>query len=221
MVQAYSYSILVLIVHLLGSVSALTGLREVEIGDISTVSGWLYFIDDHVGEVRRIRLDGSKLEVVADLEYKPSPNHNRVLIEPSEDGEIASVAFHDLTGETRLVMKKVGAAKQAAPVELRDDKGVAIYGNVTFGPYSTRRFVKAPHVRTGFWAREGLTINGNCYALETPFMAEVWRNLVVLPDGKVIAQFGEAVFLIDHERGKVAHLVHGTGGDVLIDLEEP
>ena len=218
-VQAISYTMLILIVHLTGSVSALTGLRNVPASEIKTVAGWVYYMDRETSDMHRVRLDGSSTEFVARFEYKPDPNWSRVTVEPSPEADHARVIFR--SSQRQVILKDVGSADQSAPVDKRDDQGFAILGNDTFGRMATRKFRSYPNAYAGYWPREGLVVDDDRYALETPFLPMPWRNVIVLPDGKVVAQFGDVIVLIDHERGHVAHLALGQGGDVLIDKAKP
>ncbi len=215
-VQGVSNLGLILMVHLLGSVSALTGLRQVEPGEIKTVSGWVYYLASEGGDVYRARLDGSTVEVVKSFDSEEGSSWTRITIEPTGKGDRARLLFRESTDAT-VVDDNVGSAAQAAPVEYWLSEDVANLGNLTSGFDSTRKFRDDPVVYAGFWPREGLVINGDRYALETPFLDLQWRSPIVLPDGKVVAQFGETIVLIDHEQGTVAQLALGTGGDVLLD----
>lgn len=211
-VQMLSYSVLFILVFLLGSVSALSDLRQVDAQEIDAPPGWVYHMDEAKSELHRTRLDGSRTEFVAVFEPKPRGSWTRVTVEPTREGDRARLLYRD-TQSVIVIDDNVGAA----PVVYMENKDDAILGNLTFSTYATREFREQPSVYAGFWAREGLMIDGRRYALETPFLALGWRNPVVLPNGKVVAQFGNSIVLFDHERGKIAVLAIGEGGDVLID----
>lgn len=214
-VQTISYTGLIGLSYFLGSVSALTNLRHAEPAEIKTVEGWVYFMSSEKKEIRRVRLDGSRSEMVAKI-TPPTGYFVRVTVEPTSNGDRARLLVRSMN-ELVEVAKHVGEAKQAAPVERRLDGGAAMLGNLTFSIYSNRSFSPVPPVYVGYWSREGIMIAGRRYALETPVAAAAWRSAVILPDGKVVAQFGDAIVLIDHERGLAAKLGQGIGGDVLID----
>lgn len=214
-IQTASYLVLVLLTVTIGSISAVTALRPVEIEEISTVEGWLYYGSFDGKTVFRTRLDGSVSERILHFEEARDDN-SRVTVEPDALGEGAELWWksrRDLKSER---LQKVGSSNQVAAGERLQD-GRLNLGNLTFGPYSTRSFVESPTVHAGFWAREGLRIDGKTYALETPICALAWRSAVVLPDGKAVAQFGNAIFLIDPQTRQVAKIVEGVGGDVLLD----
>lgn len=213
-IQTVSYLGLIALSLLLGSVSALTGLRSADPRDVKTVGGWVYYLSTDMKSVHRVRLDGSKSELVAKVE-PPKGYWVRVTVEPTSNGDRARLLLRSMTDLVE-VDKRVGEASQAAPVERRHE-GVAMLGNLTFSIYSNRSFSSVPPVYAGYWAREGIEIGGRRYAFETSLASAVWRSVVVLPDGKVVAQFGHAMMLVDHERGVAAKLAEGIGGDVLID----
>jgi len=218
-IQTASYLVLVLLTVTVGSISAVTALRPVEIEEISTVDGWLYYGSFDGKTVFRARLDGTVTERVLHLE-EARDDLSRVTVEPDLSGKGAELWWKSKRDSKSERLQKVGLSNQVADGERRDD-GTLNLGNLTFGPYSTRSFVQHPTVYAGFWAREGLRIDGQVFALETPICALAWRSAVVLPDGKVVAQFGKAIFLIDPQTRQVAKLTEGVGGDVLLDQPIP
>lgn len=217
-VQAVSYLVLIAIVSVVGSISAVTQLRRAEIGEMRTVAGWLYYLSSDGVSVMRVRLDGSKIERVARLAELEGGSFSRITIEPTIAGDRARLMYRSFQQDRELV-KDLGAAGQCAPIEGRAANGLALLGNNSFGPFSTRAFRDQPKVRCGYWALEGIHIGDRWLAFETPFLSLSWRSPVVLPDGKVVAQFGDAFVLVDPETAKAAKLADGQmGGDVLLDL---
>jgi hypothetical protein len=215
-VHLISYGILILIVHFLGSISALTGLRQVELHSMETDPGWIYYLDAEKA-ICRIRLDGTNKQAIKSAAFSDPIGWTRVTVEPTEKGDCARLLLRNTQSATVVIDENVGAANRTAPVETFTADGFAELGNLTFAHFSTRKFISGASVYAGFWPREGLVIGDSRFALETPFIAMSWRSPVVLPDGKVVAQFGDAIYLIDPSKGKVAFLVRGSGGDVLLD----
>ena len=215
-VQSVSYICLVPIVMLIGSVTAVTGLSSASAAEIRTVPGWVYYHSLDKRTVMRTRLSGDGTESVIALPSDSVSSTGRVTIEPTSDNDHARLLFRDNLEHIELD-KNIGTPRQCAPVERRGADKLAWIGNDTFGIGSTRSFVKPPSVQAGFWAREGITIGGHRFALETPYLWFAWRSPIVLPDGKVVAQFGEAIVLIDPKTRRCAKLAQGNCGDVLLD----
>lgn len=206
--QTATYGVMMLGTGLLGSVSALTSLRAVD--SLPTVAGWVYFIGTDRKAVYRIRLDGSNTERVATLKTKPRvfsrivadpvPNSNRVRLVVMEGQDVEEL------------QKNIGQTQQAAPTQ-HDEKSRPI---VHFN--TSRSFDSSIRVFAGYWAVEGLRGGDRRYALETPVLALSWRSPVTLPDGKLVAQFGQAILLIDPKTGTTRKLAEGSAPDVLLDL---
>jgi hypothetical protein len=215
MVQLATYAAMLLLTYLLGSISALTGLRKAD--KIPTVGGWLYTIGLDDQTIYRTRLDGSRSERVGQLKVKPrGADFSRLVVEPMPKEDRARLIFVN-NGDVEEMQKSLGRRSQAAPIERTFD-GKPNVGNKSFGHWSTRAFVKVPKVYAGYWPVEGIRIDGRHYGLESPVLVLSWRSPIVLPDGKVVAQFGRAVYLIDPESRTAMKLAEGRSGDVLIDL---
>lgn len=215
--QTVTYFGMVLVTFLLGSISALTDLRSAQ--SIPTVGGWLYMVGVDGQTVYRVRLDGSRKEKVTTIK----PGHwKRVMVEPvaNEDRCRLFLWGSGWRGEDKELIRNLGRASQAAPVQ-RDRKGQVNYGNGTFGygrDGSTRSFVDQPEVFVGYWPVIGMSIDDRRYALETPVLAMSWQSPIVLPDGKVIAQLGQTILLVDPATDRAMKLANGSCGDVLLDL---
>jgi len=216
-VQTLTYLGMVLVTLWLGSISALTDLRPAQ--SIPTVGGWLYMVGVDGQTVYRVRVGGSRKKKVTTI--KPG-NWKRVIVEPiaNEDRCRLILWGSGWRGEDKELIRNLGRASQAAPVQ-RDSKGQVNYGNGTFGygrDGSTRSFVDQHQVFVGYWPVIGMSIDDRRYALETPVLAMSWQSPIVLPDGKVIAQLGLTILLVDPATGRAMKLANGSCGDVLLDL---
>jgi hypothetical protein len=209
--QTISYIALIPLVFFIGSMSALTLLDPAPAKEISKVDGWVYYAGLDDVTVYRTRIDGSLSETVMTME-KPIADGARLAIEPTAEGDTVDLT-HRYSDDDRLILKGVGTVDQAAPVrEGRTESGFALLGYVR-----TRSFVDQPKVICNYWPRLGMDVDDRRYALETPFLQAGWRSSVVLPDGKIVVQFGKAIMLIDPETEKAAKIAEGYGGDVLLD----
>jgi hypothetical protein len=77
---------------------------------------------------------------------------------------------------------------------------------------------------TGFWEASGVRVENTrtgerqWFALETPFGGWKARNATVLPDGKLLFQFGkDQICLLDAERKRIALVVRGRGPVAVIE----
>lgn len=216
LVQSVSYVCLIPIALYIGSMSAVMGLRGASPADVATLPGWIYYLSPDAKTVYRTRLDGSTTEVVMRSPSETISFTGRITIEPTSDNDRARLLLRDGTRHVELI-KNVGEPEQCAPVEQRGQDNLAIIGNGNFGPWSTRSFDDSVMAYADYWARLGIKIDGRRYALETPFLALVWRSPVVLPDGKIVVQFGDAIVLVDPKTRRVAKIAEGLCGDVLLD----
>lgn len=209
-VQTITYAGMLLITLSLGSLSAITDLRSSE--RISTVPGWAYTVGLDGTTVFRTRLDGSKSERVGVVRPHNS-NHERVLVAPVAETHRAQLIFVFNRG-TEVIQEDIGTDLQAAPMSPWIlDRSL---------PEVTRSFAGRPiGVHAGYWSALGLTAQGRRFALETPFLTLPWRSPTVLPDGKIVASFGRAVYLLDPKTGEARKLIEGSAGDVLLDPGVP
>ncbi len=206
-VQSITYVGMNLIALVLGSVSAITLLHTNL--NLSTVPGWVYTVGPDMRTVYRTRLDGSKTEFVAEIREEIG-SFDRIYLRHSPDKRTARLVLAG-SGETDIVLQeRVGDSKQIAP----DWNGQVASGTIRL---STRSFIKDQRVSAGFWAYEGLTVKGNRFALETPFLSVLARSPIVLPDGKTVFQFGKAVILLDPVTRGTRKITEGLSGDVLLD----
>jgi len=213
-VQAVSYSFLAVFTYFVGSTSALT-LTSAPAGSVTSVDGWVYYLALDHESVMRTRLDGSRTEKVSEIDVEPTSGWPRITVEPTSNGDRARLMYR-VYGADQEIIKNVGGAEQAAGGERGSDNLIQI-GNGTSGFFSTRKFADSPKVYCGFWPREGLLVDGVRFALETPFLSIPWRCPVVLSDGSIVGQFGDAIVVFDPKRELVAKLGEGSGGDVLLD----
>ena len=215
-VQTVSYVFLAVFSYFVGSTSALN-LSITSAASVTSVEGWAYYLALDNVNVLRTRLDGSRTEQVAKLDFEIGSQFSRITVEPTSNGDRSRLMYREY-GADRELVKNVGNAAQAAGGE-RDSGNLIQIGNGSFGPGATRKFADSPMVYCGFWQREGLMVNGVRFALETPFLSTPWRCPIVLPDGSIVAQFGEAIVVVDADRRIVAKIGEGRGGDVLLDRE--
>ncbi len=209
-VQSITYAGMLLITMGLGSLSAITDLRSSE--RISTVPGWAYTVGLDGTTVFRTRLDGSKSERVGVVRPHNS-HHERVLVAPVAETHRAQLIFVFNRG-TEVIQEDIGTDLQAAPMS-----PWILERNL---PEVTRSFIgRRCGVYAGYWSRIGLMAAGRRYALETPFLTLPWRSPTVLPDGKIVASFGRAVYLLDPKTGEARKLIEGSAGDVLLDPGVP
>ena len=201
----------------LGSVSAYTRLHLVSPTEIASAPGWVYFIGHDRKTLWRMRTDGDSKQLVMAIFDRVDPIWSRVSIERTSNNDRARLLLRSNEENVEL-LRRVGNAGQAPLVVERMPDGLSMLGNTTFGPGSTKRFVNSgPRVYCGFWALEGLHVGDDWLALDSPLLSFMWRSPVVLPDGKIVAQLGEAIVLLDPKSHKIAELEVGTGPDVLLD----
>lgn len=215
-VQAVSYAFLLLVTVFIGSISAVIALRPVSATEIDAVQGWVYYLAPDESRVLRTRLDGSKTEQVATLDFEIGNGRFRITTEPTSNGDRARLLYREY-GNNHELAKHIGEATQVAPFKARDNDNLGLLHNLTHSYGAARKFVDSPQIYAGFWPREGLVVDAYRYALETPYLMLSWSSPVLLPDGKVVAQFGKAIMLVDHDTKRVAKLAEGFGGDVLLD----
>ena len=94
-------------------------------------------------------------------------------------------------------------------------------GNLTFGPLSVLSWLPNSATYVGFWAYEGLTVGDKLYAFETPLLTIPWRSATELPNGMIVANFGEQVIIFDPKTNRAATLVRGYGPAVVLDVSSP
>ncbi len=207
-VQSITYVGMNVIALALGSVSAITLLHTNP--NLSTVPGWVYTVGPDIRTVYRTRLDGSKTERVAPITEADMKSFDRVFLRRSPDKRTARLVLTNRDGKETVLQERVGASRQIAP----DWDGRIASGTMWV---STRSFLKDQRVSPGAWAYDGLFVNGDRYSLETPFLSVLARSPIVLPDGKVVFQFGKAVILLDPVTRGTRKITEGLSGDVLLD----
>lgn len=218
LLQLASYALLLLLAGSFGRTSALS-LRNIPPDGMKTVPGWVYYLDPSAKRVLRTRLDGTRTESVAQVQSPTSDGWRRVSVERTKDGKWARLVLRSAGEGARSVVLRphLGPAADAALPRNYDKDGFTWLGNVTFSVGSVPSFRSIrPDTYVGHWAAEGMAIRGKSFALETPFLAIPWRSATVLPDGKVVAQLGQAILLLDPEREEVAQLAQGSGPGVYI-----
>ncbi|HVL38219.1 MAG TPA: hypothetical protein VM328_02400 [Fimbriimonadaceae bacterium] len=220
-VNVITYAFLILLVGLLGGVNVFIAFRNSEAAQVTRVEGWVYYCDPKKHAVQRVRLDGSREERVAALPSLEAPGQTRLVFDdPKGVGSVS--LFLRVSGSHRLLLQSDWSPRRTATTATahREANGLLSLGNLTFGPGSTLMFRPDESVAAGFWPAEGLRVRGVAYRLETPFLALTWRSPTVLPDGTTVAQLGDAIVLVNAERGKGARLAAGVGPAVLLDRPE-
>lgn len=207
-VQSLTYVGMNLVALVLGSVSAITHLHTDP--NLATVPGWVYTVGHDSTTVYRTRLDGSKTERIVQINDKELTSSDRVFLRHSPDKNAARLVLTKSDGKETILQDRVGTSQQIAPNWNGHVPSGTMWG-------STRSFIKGQRVSSGAWAYDGLFVNGDRYALETPFLSVLARSPIVLPDGKVVFQFGKAVLLLDPVTRATRKITEGLCGDVLTD----
>lgn len=207
-----SYAGLLLVSMTIGSVSALTNLHPVSPADLRPLPGWVFYVAADGLTVHRMRLDGTRDEVVGSL---PPPKRK---------GDYWSMQlFFQEDFKSGLQDLYIGCNPESVAVRRgfkgrADDPEPNLNGRVYVRSFECSfTFIPGQQLRTGFWAREGLVVGDRRYALETPFLAMNWRSPTLLPDGHVLAVFGDAIMLIDPKSGQVSKIGVGQAPAVLLD----
>lgn len=221
-VHLVSYPAVFLLGVVVSPMSALYRLRPVPVADLRPPPGWVYYIALSGREVRRIRLDASREEPVVPIPPRvgayPGSRWQRLTAEWKEGATVADLVFRD--NPQFVILARNFAAVTVSPKPRgarRDSEGHWVYNNMFSG---IAEFTPSERpVYAGYWAFEGIRVDGEGYALETPVIACPWSFPTVLPDGKIVAQFGTTLCLLDADSRRVATL--GTGCGPLVVLDAP
>jgi hypothetical protein len=218
--NAISYGCLTLFFAFVGKFSALTSIRQTSLQSLQPLAGWVYFITPDGQDVHRIRTDGSKVEVVFTNLGARTGNQgwSRLTIERRGRDKLGSLYLRQ--SKERLIKRDVASMGTFAISRSVKDDGSYSMGNLTFGPGSVL-FWHPRSVYVGYWAYEGLTVGEKQYAFETPLLTIKWRSVTDLPNGMIVANFGEQIVVFDPKTNRVANLVRGDGPAVLLDVPSP
>lgn len=216
-IQTASYVLAFGIYLAVGNISALRNLQVTPLAEMNAPANVVVYCmpTDLEGVAAGSLVDGSFMQVTT------LPSEGRVdrLAVESTNGAWNLMAVGRERGMWRLMTNMTGVAVEARPVRV-----------------TSMNFGRAPELPgaeagdweyvTGFWPATGVvavnrrTAERRPFALETPFVGWRARNATVLPDGKLLFQFGDdQICLLDAERRKIALVVRGRGPVAVVEPE--
>lgn len=207
-----SYALIVPL-SLVAGATSLWQLRVVAPGEIHTIAGRAIFVGEDGRTVWSVRLDGTGLKRI----YRLQSNELDVYVCPTADGKRTQL----LTDQGDFLLA-LGGGLQAPATVFRGDAPVA---STMYGRFNARSYVvpqpETARIRNGFWGVLGLRVNvagvERNYALETPFVAGLWKDAILLPDDKLVARLNNLIVLVDPKANTVAVLGRGRSPSTLLD----
>jgi hypothetical protein len=217
-INTLSYVVISLLAVLLCQTSAVSQTQLVSATSLQVPPGWVYYLSPDSQELRRVRTDGSQDSHVGRVEVKESlgGSWTRLTVESRKGNKRGSLYLRTSRAAT-LMRANIAEPGTFATAASRLDDDSYLLGNITFGSDSSLAWTYPAGAYNGFWAAEGLTINGKRYAFDTPFLMIRWRSVTVLPDRKILAVFGDQVVLFDPQTGRIAVLARGHGPALALD----
>jgi hypothetical protein len=222
-----SYSVLTLWFLFLSNNSILRDVRTVAPAHFAASPGWVYYYRADSGDLRRVRTDGSKDELVLPVAVPVSTVHWNAALSaepstPNLERACLRLVYPWQDQEPTLLLEDIGLANRVAELERKPD-GTPMYAPFGFG--SDRAFggrKQAPYFfGTRFWAAEGLFVrtpeSHYWIALETPLIAWSFRAATALPSRHGVVEFGPQIVLIDPQTKRMAFLAKGRSPAVVLD----
>jgi hypothetical protein len=226
--HAVSYAaILALFLAFSGSSLGLTA-GVAPAASFSESDGWVYYVAPDGKSVRRVRLGGNRDEPT---QYRLAGEDTLVSIE-SVDGKVARlVSAGDYGKAVTVLEKRLGVARQSAKhfsqssdLSRIDRRGLGYQPGANLAGWDTD---KASDLRFGcfnrYWPEMGMSFKDNepgqgfSLGLSTPFAYWIWSKATVTADGRVVAQWGPQIVVVDIPTRRVAWLADGTSPTVLMD----
>ncbi len=225
-----TYALLCSIALVLGVNSVGHSVKVVDASAIpASISGWVYFVPAEGTTVERIRFDGSRRETTS-FRIRSAEG---VAVETLDLKTARLVAFEG--SEARVLAARLGAGGQAALSTFRKapDWGVPDHWNrddqyympvpdFTHGPGCDPALARFRAVNWG-WPDQGAVFTDLArnqsfnVAAGMPFLSWSWRDLTVLPDGRVIGALGSQIVVVDIPSKSIAWLANGRSPAVLLD----
>ncbi len=223
-VQAASYAVLIPMYVSVSPMSLLTDYTVVR--DVTGVpgdaSGWVYYVDERDGSVRRVRLDRSGDERVGELPenrrlHRWLPLWTRV----EADGSVSIV-----DGEDELATVVATQAGVAGKIRVgRESDGPSDIWPRDFRTEESsheKSYEAYPFAEVGLCElkREGTGPDAWRMAPTLNFANPLWRwrasAPTILPNGSVVLEFGRQIVIMDEQR-RIAFLAIGSSPAVVLD----
>ncbi len=207
-----SYALIVPLSFVAGATS-LWQLRVVSPSAMRTVAGCVIFIEADGRTVASVRLDGTGKKQI----YRLRSDDMDAYVCPTADGKRAQLL--DKRGDFLLELGD-GLRAPATVFFQRAPAPFSMYGGFDARSYSIP-LPQSTRITNGFWGGLGLSIElsgvDRRYALETPFVAGMWGDPILLPDDKLVARLNNLIVLVDPKENTIAVLGRGRSPSTLLD----
>lgn len=230
-VNVVTYAGLLVICHFLQGLTVGTSAQVVPLSKIRDKNpGWVYYLSDQ-NKVMRIRLDGAQMEAT---KYTVAGSDFSLSIDSVKPPSCDLVAFKGRDAST--LQAKIGKARQSAYLTFQYDDTPPDYAarlRGSHGYYPGRSFEEFWGQRTTdhhfvstnlFWPELGMNFrdrwNDSSFSIScgTPFIRWTWNFATTLPDGRVVAELGPQIVVVDIPTRKIAWLCRGRSPTVLLDV---
>lgn len=226
--QTSSYALLVPIYFMISHISLYTRtILDPSLAFAAKNPAEIYFIASKDGNLYRIRIDGSKLEKVFDLNIKNDRTSRLVLKKSAQDGHV-DIYFDPFSNNEylKLICQQIPCRPIVQAQQRWRDIEEQAPGFINYfeGGGADLRDLdqRTLTIHTGPMPDDGLYVEDETgrviwrFALETPFLSWDARDPWILPGGQVVFELGGQICLLDLKTRKLGLLALGYSPVVIL-----